>query len=159
MEVYDNVILNTNLNDLSERGIRKGCTGVVLEIDENGCFVRFRNRENIGDYACVYVNEQYLDKFDHEPENHIPTWEKFKKTNGIKKDSFQPRKFFENDVVEVAVEKEQYAKLGVHKGMQGIIMLPECICGNYYVVFSDENTVDDIADITVHEDDLILIKR
>lgn len=159
MRIYDNVILNTELEELSEKGIHKGCSGLILDIKFEICFVYFRNFENIGDYACVYVNKKYLDKFDHEPEDHISTWEKFKNSDEIKKDRFKPRKFYEYDLVEVTVEKEKYAKHGVHKGMQGVIMLPECINSEYYVIFTDKTTAEDIADISVHEDDLKLIRR
>ena len=34
-----------------------------------------------------------------------------------------------------------------------------CIDSDYYVIFTDETIAEDIADIPVHEDDLILIKR
>ena len=39
------------------------------------------------------------------------------------------------DCVEVTVEKETYAKHGVHKGMQGVIWLEECIDGKWDVCF------------------------
>ena len=39
------------------------------------------------------------------------------------------------DCVEVIVEKEKYAKHGVHKGMQGVIWLEECIDGEWDVYF------------------------
>ncbi len=35
------------------------------------------------------------------------------------------------DCVEVIVEKEEYAKHGVHKGMQGVIWLEECTNGEW----------------------------
>ena len=37
------------------------------------------------------------------------------------------------DCVELIVEKEEYAKYGVHKGMQGIIWLEESIDGTWDV--------------------------
>ena len=39
----------------------------------------------------------------------------------------------EMDTVEVIVEKEKYAKEGVHKGMQGWICDPRCIQGHWLV--------------------------
>ncbi len=62
-------------------------------------------------------------------------------------------------MVELIAEKEKYANYGVHKGMQGVVMEDYCIDSEYYVIFTDESTAEDIADISVHEDDLILIKR
>lgn len=159
MKIYDNIKLNTELDDLSERGIHKGCTGIILDIKADICFVRFRNRDNIGDYACVNVNKKYLDFWMKEPQEDIVHWERFKASEKIKKDRFKLRKFYEYDLVEVTVEKEKYAKEGVHKGMQGVIMLPDCIDSKYYVIFTDKTTAEDIADINIHEDDLILINR
>ena len=34
-----------------------------------------------------------------------------------------------------------------------------CIDSDYYVIFTDESTAEDIADLCVHEDDLILVKN
>lgn len=159
MKIYDNVELNTELKDLGEKGIHKGCTGLILDIKSDICFVYFRNRKNMGDYACANVNKKYLEFYRHEREENIANWERFKATGDLKKDSFKPQKFLEYDLVELIAEKEKYAKFGVHKGMQGVVMENYCIDSDYYVIFTDENTAEDIADLCVREDDLILIKR
>lgn len=159
MRKYENVKLNTELEDLSERGIHKGCTGIILDMKAEMCFVRFRNTKNKGDYACVNVNKKYLNFWMEEPKEDIVHWERFKASDKIKKDSFNPQKFLEYDLVELIVEKEKYAKFGVHKGRQGVVMENYCIDSDYYVIFTDETTAEDIADIPVHEDDLILINR
>ena len=59
------------------------------------------------------------------------------------------------DLVELIVEKEEYAKYGVHKGMFGAIMSEEKIGDKWQVIFSEFFTGKDIADILVHEEDLI----
>lgn len=159
LNVYDNIKLNTELEALSEKGIHKGCTGIILDKKADICFVRFRNTKNKGDYACINVNQQYLDFWMKEPEEYIVNWERFKKTGNLTKDSFKPQKFFEYDLVELTVEKEKYSKYGVHKGMQGVVMENYCIDSEYYVIFTDESTAEDIADLCVNEDDLILIWR
>lgn len=61
--------------------------------------------------------------------------------------------------MELTVEKAKYAKYGVHKGAKGAVMEEKCIDSCYYVIFTDYNTGYDIADISVHEDDLKLLKR
>ena len=61
------------------------------------------------------------------------------------------------DCVEVIVEKEQYAKDGVHKGMQGVIWLEECVDGEWDVYFPQYGDNPDIAEISVKEDDLMLL--
>ena len=47
----------------------------------------------------------------------------------------------EMDYVEVVVEKEKYAKQGVHKGMQGTILDPRNIDGCWLVVFENPITL------------------
>lgn len=51
----------------------------------------------------------------------------------------------ELDCVEVLVEKEKYAKHGVHKGMQGWICDGDCIDGYWLVNFPQYGEKDDIA--------------
>lgn len=61
------------------------------------------------------------------------------------------------DCVEVIVEKEEYANEGVHKGMQGVIWLEECIDGEWDVYFPQCGEKPDIAEIPIKEEDLKLI--
>ena len=61
------------------------------------------------------------------------------------------------DCVEVIVEKEKYAKYGVHKGMQGVIWLEESINGEWDVYFTQYGEKEDIAEISIGEEDLILL--
>ena len=61
------------------------------------------------------------------------------------------------DCVEVIVEKEKYAKHGVHKGMQGVIWLEECIDGEWDVYFTQYGEKEDIAEISIKEEDLMLL--
>lgn len=159
LKIYDNVELNTELEELAEKGIHKGCTGIILEKTADICFVYFRNFKNYGDYACININEKHLDFWIKEPQENIPNWERFKRTDKTNKDRFKPQKFIEYDLVELIVEKEEYAKEGVHKGAKGAVMENYCIDSKYCVIFTDYNTGYDIADISVWEDDLILLKR
>lgn len=61
------------------------------------------------------------------------------------------------DCVEVSVEKEKYAKHGVHKGMQGVIWLEECIDGEWDVHFPQYGDKPEIAEISIKEEDLTLL--
>ena len=61
------------------------------------------------------------------------------------------------DCVEVIVERECYAKHGVHKGMQGVIWLEDCIDGKWDVYFSQYGDNEDIAEICIKEEDLKLL--
>lgn len=58
------------------------------------------------------------------------------------------------DCVELIVEKEKYTKDGVHKGMQGWICLEDNSNGTWLVNFPQYGEKDDIAEISVKEEDL-----
>jgi hypothetical protein len=64
----------------------------------------------------------------------------------------------ELDYVEVIVEKEKYAKEGVHKGMRGTILDPRNIEGCWLVYFSDPVTHADTIGIPIKEVDLKIIE-
>ena len=61
------------------------------------------------------------------------------------------------DCVEVIVEKKCYAEDGVHTGMQGWICLEQRTEGYWLVNFPQYGEKDDIAEISVKEEDLILL--
>ena len=63
------------------------------------------------------------------------------------------------DCVEVIVEKEKYAKYGVHKGMQGVIWLEESIDDTWDVFFDLLGEHTPIGDIAIKEEDLKLIPK
>ena len=63
----------------------------------------------------------------------------------------------EMDCVEVIVEKEKYVKDGVHKGMQGWICLEQRTAGYWLVNFPQYGEKDDIAEISIKEEDLKVI--
>ncbi len=46
----------------------------------------------------------------------------------------------EYDIVEVTVEKEKYAKQGVHKGMRGTILDPRNIDGQWLFILKMTHT-------------------
>ncbi|MBQ3755341.1 MAG: hypothetical protein II867_04205 [Clostridia bacterium] len=64
----------------------------------------------------------------------------------------------ELDYVEVIVEKEKYAKEGVHKDMDGIIVDSRNINGYWLVCFDQFGDLPNIATIPVKEQDLELVK-
>ena len=63
----------------------------------------------------------------------------------------------EMDCVEIVVEKKQYADEGVHKGMQGWICIDECVNGYWLVNIPQYGAKPDIATISIHEKDMIVI--
>ena len=58
------------------------------------------------------------------------------------------------DCVELIVEKPEYAKEGVHKGMQGVIWEPERKEDSWVVLFPQCGEKEDIADLYIREEDL-----
>lgn len=58
------------------------------------------------------------------------------------------------DCVEVVVEKDKYAKVGVHKGMQGVIWESDCKNGAWVVLIPQCGEKEDIADLYIEEKDL-----
>lgn len=58
----------------------------------------------------------------------------------------------EMDCVEVIIEKEKYAKEGVHEGMQGWICDPRMIDGTWLVNFPQRGEKRDIATLGIKED-------
>ena len=63
------------------------------------------------------------------------------------------------DCVEVIVEKDEYVKEGVHKGMQGVIWEEEQKNGTWNVFFDLWGEHAPIGDVPINEDDLKLIPR
>lgn len=60
----------------------------------------------------------------------------------------------ECDRVRLIVEREEYAKEGVHKGMDGWICNEGRIDGYWLVCFDQDGPLPNIADIGVREEDL-----
>lgn len=61
------------------------------------------------------------------------------------------------DCVELIVEKPNYARGGVHKGMQGWICLNDGSNQSWLVNFPQYGEKDDIAEIVIKEEDMKLI--
>lgn len=61
------------------------------------------------------------------------------------------------DCVEVIAEKNEYVRDGVHKGMQGWICLDDNSNGYWLVNFPQCGEKDDIAEISIKEEDLKVV--
>lgn len=61
------------------------------------------------------------------------------------------------DCVELTVEKDEYAKNGLHKGMQGVIWLEESLDGTWDVFFDLWGEHAPIGDFAIKEEDLKLL--
>ena len=65
----------------------------------------------------------------------------------------------EMDCVEVVVEKKKYTNEGVYKGMHGWICLDDCSDGYWLVNFPQYGDKPDIATISIHQDDMVVISK
>ena len=63
----------------------------------------------------------------------------------------------EMDAVRITVEKSKYAKEGVHKGMYGWICDNRSIDSSWLVNFPQCGEKEDIAEISINEEDLKII--
>lgn len=156
LKIYDNVELNTEFEELAAKGIHKGCTGLIFDIQADNCFVYFRNDKNYGDYACVNISKKYLDFWIEEPEENIINWERFKAGNKFKTE-FKVNPFNEFDWVEILFEKEEYAEKGLHKGMLANVLFDYAIDDRLTVMYPDDNCCD--VEVSVLIDDIKLHRR
>ena len=122
MKQFD-VIRLVNEQPYLKNNLRKDDSGVVLKIEKSNCIVRFVNESNKFDYAVVKVNKSdvILDGYklpQSIKEDYVENLEKLLND----KDRLNRVPMEDYDEVEVIVEKEEYAKAGVHKGEIGYVM-------------------------------------
>ena len=65
----------------------------------------------------------------------------------------------EMDCVEIIIDKKKYTNEGVYKGMQGWICHNECADGYWLVNFPQYGDKPDIATISIHQDDMVVISK
>ena len=140
----------------------KDMHGIVVDVDCDNADVMFFNPHNVGDYAIVNVKTTDLDldteKIPIKFENEL-----LSKLDDLKlksKNVLEPIVINEYDMVELLVEKEQYAKFGIHKGDRGCVMDNNAVQNYIEVDFSkidkDGNYYGDC--ISVKIDDLKVVK-
>lgn len=159
LNLYDNIKLNTEIEELGNRGIHKNCMGTIAKLGMEKSLIVFYNRKDIGDYAFAWVENIYLDYIGKLDEELIKEFaERVAKLIPAEKLCFEECNLQEYDSVELIVEKSKYAKLGAHRGMIGTILDPEKIDGSWLVYFADETGADTIG-IPIKEKDLKLVHR
>lgn len=159
MKKFDEVALKYEITALAEKGIHKGCYGDVIDVASGMCKVIFYAPRIFGNFAVATVDESALVYMSHMDEGLIEGFKKFVETlDESKHTCFLDDDVHEYDVIEMTVEKEKYAKHGVHKGMTGVVMEDTSYYNEWYVIFSDQNG-EDIADMSIHRDDFKIIHR
>ena len=160
MRQYESVKLKNEVNALREKGIDVNTLGVlILQIaSSEQWIVMFLNPKNEGDYAVATVSERDLIRLGSLPAAAISEIKEIANLpNFFEHTSFLPVRFKEYDMVELTVDKPKYKKEGVKKGMRGCVMSEYAIKGQWQIIFSEEGTGKDVADIMVSEEDFILV--
>ncbi len=160
MRQYESVKLKNEVNALREKGIDVNTLGVlILQIaSSEQWIVMFLNPKNEGDYAVATVSERDLIRLGSLPAAAISEIKEIaNRPNFFEHTSFLPVRFKEYDMVELTVDKPKYKKEGVKKGMRGCVMSEYAIKGQWQIIFSEEGTGKDVADIMVSEEDFILV--
>ena len=155
-ELFAEIKINQEIEQYASNGIHRDCDGVVIEINENTLTVVFLNPLNYGDYAVAQVaieNITFLGK-----SRFVDDWKSFLAKIDKEKTSFIPCDVKEYDKVELIVEKPKYAVEGVHKGMTGCVISSYAINNQWLIIFSEDGTGKDIADICVDREDFKVIE-
>ena len=155
-KLFDEVKINQEIGQYANNGIHKDCDGVIIEINENVVTVVFLNPLNYGDYAVLQVERENLTFLGES--KFAEDWRNFLKKINKEKTSFIPCDVKEYDKVELIVEKPKYAIEGVHKGMTGCVISSYAINNEWLIIFSEDGTGKDIADICVAREDFKVIK-
>ena len=146
-------------NDLKKKNISLGTTGILIDLNYINARVLLCNNNNWGEYCVIEVPQNFIKETSEVPIKLAREIEEFlKNTNVSEKIDFNTPKFKEYDVVELIVEEEKYSRHGIHKGMKGVIMEKYAIKNKWLVIFSDEFGKD-LADICVHQNDIIKYEK
>ena len=160
LKKFDMVILIKTVDNLVQRGITKGCGGVIIQVNEKDYRVMFMNGNNYGNGIFATVNEsdvQYLSIFP--AQFHLQLEEYLGKVDIYDEtDKFIACDVKEYDKVELIVEKPKYVIEGVHKGMVGCIISSHAIHNQWLIIFSENGTGKDIAEICVEREDFKVIE-
>lgn len=159
MQIGDFVQLINDTEELSAKNIFKGYGGVLLSYinltDE--WVVMFLNSYNYGIYAVAKAKAHDLKFICEMPNEFVKEFlEKIESPNFYSHIELKPPKFKEYDKVVLINEKPRYIKEGLKKGDTGRVMSTYAIKNEWQIIFSEKDTGKDIADISVHEDDIEL---
>ncbi len=164
MKKYDIVKIIRLTDELQRLNLQLDFHGIVISSDFDYSEVMFFNDNNIGESTFCKIKNNTIKKEDVElPKNLIKEVDKYIKENSLsKKDLVLTKpKFKECDLVEVIVEKNKYAKHGVHCGDTGFIVLNEMINNEMLVDFTGVDENGDIfgEEISVNINDLKLVEK
>ncbi len=142
MKKYDLVELKID-SPYIVHNLHKGTFGLVVEAGNPFSTILFFNSQNMGDYAVLSVNNQDIEVKNEKLPNEI-LQELVEKLDTILKKSkpyLKEPSVKEFDVVELMIERDGYAKQGVHKGDRGTVVEDYAVDDHVLVDFTvvDEN--------------------
>ena len=137
MKIFDFVELIREDADLERRNIHKGYHGLIVAKKGSDYCVSFMNPKNYGESVYATVKKEYIKYASTLPKNLHEGNKNYLKTVDIYSDKtcLTECDVKEYDKVEIIVEKEEYAKEGVHKDMTGCVWQPYAIDGKWSVFF------------------------
>lgn len=160
LKKFDMVTLIKSGEEFAQRGITQGCGGIIVQVNEKNYRVMFMNGNNYGNGIFATVSEsdvKYLSGFPMQFQNEL---EEYLQSVNINDETgaFSLCDVKEYDKVEMIVEKPKYAIEGVHKGMTGCVMSSYAIKNEWLIVFSEEGTGKDIAELCVAREDFKVVE-
>lgn len=125
-------------DNYKSHNLTKDMHGIVIKTNYDNADVLFFNPHNVGDYVIVNIRKEDLEsekeKLPAELEKELLSESDALKSRA--KSVLVPVVINEYDMVELLVEKERYAKFGVHKGDVGRVMDNNAIQNYIEVDFS-----------------------
>ncbi len=138
----------------AREGIHKGMQGKTIYIGCDGdCWC-------VSFLECTDKSKEIVLPIDTKDLKYLPDGIVPKRNEEVKRsfgEFIEGDGFKEMDCVKVIVEKEKYAKAGVHKGMYGWICDPRTIGGTWLVNFPQCYDRPDIATEAILEEDMIKV--
>ena len=154
MREYDSIELMEEVPELAERGIHKGYHGMIIKLDGEKALISFFNPYYHGERAYATTEVRYLSFSSRCDETLIEEMKEFfAKEDLTSHPRLREQDVKEYDWVELLVEKPEYAKEGVHKGMVGNVLIPYAIDNRWDIQF-----IDNDAELCVDRDDFRVLE-
>ena len=150
MKEQDYVEVTVEKEAYAKYGVHKGMQGQIRCTDGTVCVVNFPQSEGKQEIAEISVKKEDMRRLPEGMDARVN--ERIRAAFG--EEGLQVHILKEMDCVEVTVEKEVYARDGVHKGMQGWICYPISIDETWLVNFPQCGARADIETIGIAEADM-----
>lgn len=138
MKEYDLVLLK-NSDKYKNYNLTENSHGIVTKINFAWVSVLFFNDKNVGEYIIAEIDKNDLEIMKEKlPAKIISELiSQTEKINRNAKDKIGPPKIANYTLVELAAEKPEYVKNGIHKGDKGVVIDDNTIKNYVEVDFSE----------------------